>query len=256
MNVYAAGSGSGFHFSQDGPGDSSPGGGRPRGGAGDGSRLQSTAGLLATVAADCPMAVLLIDFNLRLLYMNPEGDRLLQQGDGITLAAGLLKLGREEAEEVRLRRALSGDRDAIEALARAFYLSRPSGRRPYELTVRAQLRSREDAELGLPNMGLIYVRDPDEGVDLSVAALRRRFGLTTSEARTALAVLAGGGMEHSCEQLGLRPMTVRGYLRQVFDKTGAHTQADLVRLLLCGESHLNVGDGPAKRATPTTKREG
>lgn len=199
-------------------------------------------GLLASVLDGVPIAVLLVEPTLRVLHANPEARRLLEASDGLQLAAGILKLGREEALELRVRKALAGDRDALDSLARPVHLHRPSGRRPYEVS----LAPRAEATPGVLPLsvapGALFVRDPDRGVELSVLALRRRYSLTPSEARTALSVLAGGGMDQVAARLGLRPMTVRGYLRQVFDKTGARSQVDLVRLLLAGELVLPLSE--------------
>lgn len=255
MTAYPSSFPSEIHLAQDGTGGAPPAGEPPSSPGHDGSRLgPSSFGLLASVAAECPIAVMLLDASLRVLYANPGAERLVAQGDGLSVAAGILKLGREEADELRLRRAIAGDRDALEALARAFYLLRTSGRRPYEVTLRVPVLPKVETEPGLSSVGLLYVRDPEEGVEISVMALRRQFGLTTSEARTALAVVAGGGVQHTGETLGLRPMTVRGYLRQVFDKTGAHTQADLVRLILCGVSQLPFDGGESSGRRHGSKR--
>lgn len=239
MSAYPSSSDSGLRLSHGSPIVPPPGGQPPQTPGQDGTHWFSpSVGLLAAVASECPLAVFLLDANLRILFTNREAERLVARADGLASVAGLLRLGGEEALEMRIRRALGGDRDAREALGRAFYLESPSGRRPYELTLRIPPQAGINLDTAPSAVGFLFVRDPEEGVEVSVMALRRRFGLTTSEAKTALAVVAGGGVQQVCEVLGLRPMTVRGYLRQVFDKTGAHSQAELVRLVLCGTSRL------------------
>ncbi len=249
MPAYPSTSDSGLRLSQRTPIAPPPGGQPPETPAQDGSNWYSPPiGLLAAVAAECPMAVFLVDANLRILFTNPEADRLMTRADGLFSVAGLLKLGAEEAMEIRIRRALAGDRDAREGLERAFYLESPSGHRPYEVMVRIPPQVGLNIDGAPSAVGFLFVRDPEGGVEISVMALRRRFGLTTSEAKTALAVVAGGGVQQVCEVLKLRPMTVRGYLRQVFDKTGAHSQAELVRLVLCGTSRLPYEGGASAGA--------
>jgi DNA-binding CsgD family transcriptional regulator len=87
----------------------------------------------------------------------------------------------------------------------------------------------------------IYVRDPDFGVPIDVESLRQRYSLTPAEARTAVALVRGGTLQHNSELLKLRPMTIRGYIKQVFAKTTTHSQLDLLRLVLTGTSSI-AGD--------------
>jgi DNA-binding CsgD family transcriptional regulator len=52
-------------------------------------------------------------------------------------------------------------------------------------------------------------------------------------------VLAEGAtLDSAAARLGLRIGTVRTRLKTIFDKTGTHRQADLVRLVLLGSTHL------------------
>ena len=88
---------------------------------------------------------------------------------------------------------------------------------------------------------VVYVRDPDAGVPIDEQALRQRFGLTPAEARTAAALAAGGTLPEHSELRKLRPMTIRSYVKQVFARTGTHSQLDLVRLVLTGVAAITGG---------------
>ena len=63
-------------------------------------------------------------------------------------------------------------------------------------------------------------------------ALRDHFGLTPTEAAFALELLAGNDLATSATRRGIRPSTARAHLRRLFEKTGTHRQAALIRLLL------------------------
>lgn len=72
----------------------------------------------------------------------------------------------------------------------------------------------------------VYARLPDP------ALLRRQFDLTRAEAALAGEILRGDGLSACAARLGIKPSTARTHLRRVFEKTGTHRQAELVRLLV------------------------
>lgn len=70
------------------------------------------------------------------------------------------------------------------------------------------------------------IRLPDKDV------LRDHFSLTSTEAAFALELLAGNDLVTSAARRGIAPSTGRVHLRRLFEKTGMHRQAALIRLLL------------------------
>ncbi|NEX93285.1 hypothetical protein G3573_10930, partial [Caulobacter sp. 17J65-9] len=62
--------------------------------------------------------------------------------------------------------------------------------------------------------------------------LRRRYALTPSEARLAVALCGGASVAGYAGDNGVSNTTVKTHLRQLFAKVGEHRQVDLVRRLL------------------------
>ena len=62
-------------------------------------------------------------------------------------------------------------------------------------------------------------------------AMRRRFRFTRTQARLAEMLCAGMRPTHAAEQLGVKISTVRTHVGQMYEKTGTHSQAQLVALL-------------------------
>jgi DNA-binding CsgD family transcriptional regulator len=56
--------------------------------------------------------------------------------------------------------------------------------------------------------------------------------LTPAEAVVAIQMLRGQGLQAAAKERRVTLSTVRIHLQRVFEKTGAHRQAELVRLLL------------------------
>ena len=68
----------------------------------------------------------------------------------------------------------------------------------------------------------------NESIDL----LRSHFGLTPSEARLALHLVAGETLRSAEVKLGITYESARTQLKKIFNKTGTSRQAELVVVLL------------------------
>jgi DNA-binding CsgD family transcriptional regulator len=104
---------------------------------------------------------------------------------------------------------------------------------------------RPDAvEAEIPALGrsrpvaMILIADPEAERSTRRERLRREFGLTAAEADVALEILKGDGRDAAAERLGITVATVRTQLLRIFEKTGVSHQAELVRLLLQGGTHI------------------
>ena len=62
-------------------------------------------------------------------------------------------------------------------------------------------------------------------------AMRRRFRFTRTQARLAEMLCEGMRPTHAAEALGVKISTIRTHVGQMYEKTGTHSQAQLVALL-------------------------
>ena len=62
-------------------------------------------------------------------------------------------------------------------------------------------------------------------------AMRRRFRFTHTQARLAEMLCEGMRPTHAAQQMGVKISTVRTHVGQMYEKTGTHSQAQLVALL-------------------------
>ncbi|TDB01805.1 response regulator [Halomonas marinisediminis] len=81
---------------------------------------------------------------------------------------------------------------------------------------------------------VVLLSAPDQRPPLPREILASLFGLTPTESRIATALLEGLRSEEIAEQMGVSPTTVAFHLRNLFQKTDTHRQADLIALLLAG----------------------
>jgi DNA-binding CsgD family transcriptional regulator len=65
----------------------------------------------------------------------------------------------------------------------------------------------------------------------AVEAMARHYRLTPMELRVLFAIVEIGGVPEVAEALGICETTVKTHLGHLYEKTGSHRQADLVKLV-------------------------
>jgi DNA-binding CsgD family transcriptional regulator len=175
--------------------------------------------------------VILVDAHAAVVHANRAADAMLTRNDGLVAARAILACDHPD-DTAALRRAIgTASERRTEGSGGSLALRRRSGRRPLSVLV-APLRTGEPAAPGRAAAAMVMVRDPEATVAAPADGLRAAYGLTAAEARTAAALLDHGHLAEVAEDLGISLATVRTLLQRAFDKTGTHSQAELVRLML------------------------
>jgi DNA-binding CsgD family transcriptional regulator len=183
-----------------------------------------------------PQAAMLADAWARVVIANAAAKSMLDARDGIFLRDGRL--------------CVNGSPDALQSLVASCARSPPGKggvggelkvprllpRAPLRVSVtplrsRGRLQSYPWAAVGNP-VALIMVSDRDLDRRRREMNLRHRFGLTTAEATFAAEILKGDGRKAAARRCRITDETAKSHLASIFEKTGAHRQAELVRLLL------------------------
>lgn len=89
-----------------------------------------------------------------------------------------------------------------------------------------------DCDSGRNGLGLCFVFDPERQVHVTGSLLQSIYRLTPAEIRLAEQLLQGRRPAEAAEALGVTIHTVRTYLKRLYHKIGARTQATLVRKLM------------------------
>ena len=204
------------------------------------------AGLNALDVVD--VGVVVADALGRLLLANQVARQILDARDGIALSSsGMLEVvSGPGCRPLRLPKeraptSAGGDgwkNDTMEAVQRR------SGRRPLTILVRSLGANRTNYEPAGPAF-LIFMLDPERPVEATEAALRELYKFTATEARLAKLLMSGRTFEQCCEQLGVRPSTIRMHLGNLFAKTGVQRQGQLVSLLLKSVGMVRTGGEPS-----------
>jgi len=216
--------------------------------------VRSERDVASVVLERLSVGLLLLDERGQLLAANSAAERIARARDGLHLEATRLSLGDRRADH-ELRRLLA----EAAAVARgegvrgggAMVVPRPSGRRPYELLVTPL--PREGLVVGFRRAAVaVFLSEPEPRPPASEEALRQLYGFTPAEARVALRLSRGDRLEDIADALGVAIGTARNQLKQVFEKTGIHRQAELVRLLASGVSRLAPPSADGSESKPRT----
>lgn len=195
-------------------------------------------------------AVVLLDEGCRVVFVNRAALQLQAREDGFRLApAGVELAGRKENAKLQslIADVISPGGSPGDSAGGFLRASRPSGKRPYGLSVFPASRASSPLSVFRPAVCIVVV-DPEEQPPLPVERLESAFGLTRAEARLAAELATGEDLRVVAEKLKITYGTARTRLAQIFEKTGTRRQGELIRLLLLTLPEAGLRPGAAQSA--------
>jgi DNA-binding CsgD family transcriptional regulator/PAS domain-containing protein len=184
------------------------------------------------------LGAVLVDEGAKPILANRAAHRIAGQQDGFVIASDGLR-GATAADTRVLQRAIAAVASGDTESGLGLRLSRASSARPYEVMVvpvgrarRWLARRRHTAVVFISDSGLSLVSPTQLVQDL--------YGLTPAETHLALLLLGGHNMREAAAVLGVSHNTAHSQLGSVFRKTGAKSQAELVRILLRGPGAIRL----------------
>ena len=205
----------------------------------------SGAELMAVHASEVlerlPHGVILVSATGAVIWTNRAADAVLRAKDGLTLERGELR-GATPAITARFRAAIASaiavsTGQALDARDTALSLSRASSQRPLSVFI-APLSAVHVALMPTQAAAAVFVTDPDLATGPDAETIRVLFGLTRGESELVRCLVSGLTLEEAADHLGLRLQTLRSRLKDVFQKTNTHRQAELVRLVLTSATRM------------------
>jgi len=198
-----------------------------------------------------PFGVVLLDEAGHILWANSTAEAILLRGDGLFVRNGMLQAQGPEHNAALTR--LIGETAATAmgcALRSGGALALPRGseprglrpRRPLALLV-APLRMNECAPISLRYRPatVVFISDPERSSHIPAELFAELYGFTRRESALAELLLEGLDLREVAARLGIRMTTARAHLRQIFEKTGTHRQAELVAVVLRHVEGLKQG---------------
>lgn len=168
-------------------------------------------------------AVLIVDETGQIAWRNDSAEKLMTADAALRCTSGALAAP-GAAHQRRLLAALEGAANGPEPVT---LLARAGNR---SLVLRAQ-RLWQAQERGRKLL-LVTIRIPQRRARLGCEQLMSLFGLTVAEARVASEIgAAARRIPDVAKSLRIANNTVKTLLQRVYEKTGAHSQSELVLLL-------------------------
>jgi DNA-binding CsgD family transcriptional regulator len=184
----------------------------------------------------------MVDASGRIVHANASGQAMVAEAKVLRAPSGRLGAIDARADQGLLdsfAAASSGDA-ALGRKGVALPLEAREGERYVAHVLPLTSGSRRKAGVCYAAVATVFVQRAAPDLPSPPEAVCRAFQLTPAELRVLFAIIEVGGASQVAEVLGISVTTVKWHLRHLFEKTGAHRQAELVKLV-AGFSNPLVG---------------
>lgn len=194
------------------------------------SIAEAGLGAIAEALDFLPLGIMVVGAEGEVLHTNRRARDMGEAKAGLAVERG--RVVAEFADETaQLIDTIGQAARGVDSGGKAVALSRMNSEQPLSVMVVPLRRQPEGPGPG-EAAAVLFIGDPDDDQAFPAEHLMILFGLTRAEAALTLALLQGRGLEWAARQAAIGMNTARTHLKRVFDKTGTHRQAELVRLVL------------------------
>jgi len=199
-----------------------------------GSQIRSQATSIVLDAV--PLGIILVNSGGRVLQTNRSAQQILLLADGLSADNTGVLLAAAPRDTERLREAIQEVAGAAPGGAAqpvgVLKLDRPTQHGSWLVAV-IPVHARRRADT-VSEIAAIFVTETTGGDPTGIPpqSIERLFTLTPAEARLLVALVDGLGLDEIAEHFAVSKNTLRNQLNQIFRKTGASKQSELVRMVL------------------------
>jgi DNA-binding CsgD family transcriptional regulator len=190
------------------------------------------AATFADVLDGLSAGVLFVDSSSRVTHANAAGRAMIAEGDVLRGSNGRLVASDPDANRA-LRdiflAAGTGDA-AVGVKGVAVPLVARDGEHYVAHVLPLSSGARRNSGVSYAAAAALFVQKAALATHSPPEAIAKTYRLTPMELRILLAIVEVGGVPEVAEALGIGESTVKTHLGRVYEKTGAHRQADLVKL--------------------------
>ena len=175
----------------------------------------------------------LVDASGRIVHANVSGHSMVTEATALRAPSGRLGAIDGQADRALLDSFSAASRgDAV--LGRkgiAVPLKALDGQRYVAHILPLTSGSRRKAGASYAAAATVFVRKAELDLPSPPEAIGKEFGLTPAELRVLFAIIEVGSVPEVSQVLGTSEATVKTHLRHLFEKTGTHRQAEIVKLV-------------------------
>lgn len=192
---------------------------------------------LYTLLDRMAVGVVLISTSGRVAYANPSAENLLRRHSFLQVTPGGVQC-RDPLQNQRLQQLVRGaidtsQRDCQGNTGGVLGLTDVSRSLPLMLSVLPVSAIDTWQDLRSDNVAAaLFITDPDQGHSVSEKLLRENYALTPREIEICQHFVNNPVLESLAPQLGITLSSLRTFLKIIYEKTGQHSQAELMRLLM------------------------
>jgi DNA-binding CsgD family transcriptional regulator len=197
------------------------------------------ASTLSAVVENSRIGIIILDEKGRILEATGSAEQLLKVESGMRRASDHTLWLREPAGS-QLRQWVMTGLPPKSNCSGFLSVPRDNGLAGVSLVV-APMPPLPTSWTGADRRWLIFVFDPEQRVTPAAGLISRDLGISAREAEIAVLLSMGRHLPSVAMSLGISMQTARVHLKHIFEKTGAHSQSDLVRrVLLSPAMHFGV----------------
>jgi DNA-binding CsgD family transcriptional regulator len=177
--------------------------------------------------------MLLVDAIGRIVHTNVAGHVMLSAADVLHTKGGRLEVNDQQTDQLLANTfATAGNGDAAVGIKGvAVPLVARDGERYVAHVLPLTSGARRQAGMSYAAVAALFVHKAALDTPSPPEAIAKAYKLTPMELRVLLAIVEVGGVPEVAEALGVAETTVKTHLGRTYQKTGAHRQADLVKLV-------------------------
>ena len=191
------------------------------------------AASLADTLDGLSAAMCAVNADGRIVHANAACHVLLDAGDFLSVVGGRIVASDPKVDQAfRELFAAAGSGDAAVGIQGiALPLMAPDGSRYVAHVLPLTSGARRLAGIAYSATAALFICKVATEAPAAPEVIARAYDLTPTELRVLLAIVEVGGVPESALALGIAESTVKTHLRNLFVKTGARRQADLVKIV-------------------------
>ncbi len=221
---------------------------------------QQERNIVAELLERLPLGMMIVNGESQILAYNCKLDKLISTKNGLYLTDGVLG-AKSSTDTARLRRLIRAVANGEKPDGAAVYLSRDDTSLPLSALVIPLTGSASEA-VDDNQVALLFAAQ-EILLEIPQETLMSLYRFTSAEARLVSSLVRNANLNSIADDFGVSKHTLRTQLKSVYEKTGTHRQAELVRQVITGPAMLtNVSwkkydsaqSRGAERKTPTILR--
>jgi DNA-binding CsgD family transcriptional regulator len=201
-----------------------------------------------------PRGMLLLQSDGSVPIANYKAQQFTTQADGLSIRKGKLKIKDPEVMQeltdilVTLKQI---PKTKLHKMRWFWSVSGPNREVPYQLALQiVALPDWHIESADTDRYALLFINDPTSLGRPSTAELRKFYGFTPAQARLALALWGGMGIQGAADELCISINTARSHLRSIYATTGTHSHAELMSVLTATMIRNESGPRPFEPGRP------